>query len=378
MLTKSPLVNTGFADGVCGAAQAWPPTGSLGGPDAAVAHLEAASRSAARTRADSWRTFGGMTEQSKGEPVPLSGPETERIRRRVRLLIEITSRVGVFRTGLSLAARRLTPSEAAIIADLERHGLDVPQLRDVLCGGHVLVDDPELYDRWRFPKTRTRLSSHHKTVDKRRYPDLGLKGPLVREKLHGRTDAGTWVQLEKTPAAVGEGFRLPTLTDALHLWDYIVYRFTKSNVGPWGLSKSTERRPVYLSPSLSATVPLPAAAGAELTSALERIEEGDDTTSASPDLAKHFPPPDRANTLAELVFHPKSRNGRGLFGASDVYVTEAPSPAARALMAQVHATRPSWSLPVAKRTAPVTLRAGDREVRTAARRVPLAEQAERT
>src|SRR5436190_14308807 len=293
-----------------------------------------------------------MTEQSAAEPGALSGPETQRVRRRVRLMVEITSRVGVYRAGLALAARRLTPSEAAIVADLEQHGLDVPQLRDVLCGGHVLVDDPDLYGRWRFPKSRERLSSHHKTVGKRRYPDLGLKGPLVREKLHGRTEAGTWVQLEKTPAAMGEGFRLPSLTDALHLWDYIVYRFTKSNVGPWGLSKSTERRPVYLSPSLSATVPLPAAAEAELTSALERIEERDDTTSASPDLAKHFPPPDRANTLAELVFHPKSRNGRGLFGASEVYVTEAPSPAARALMTQVHATSSSWSLPVAESTAP--------------------------
>jgi hypothetical protein len=319
-----------------------------------------------------------MTERSNREPGALSGPETERVRRRVRLMVEITSRVGGYRTGLSLAARRLTPSEAAIIADLERHGLDVPQLRDVLCGGHVLVDDPELYHRWRFPKTRARLSSHHKRIDKRRYPDLGLKGPLVREKLHGRTEAGTWVQLEKTPAAVGEGLRLPTLTDALHLWDYIIYRFTKSNVGPWGLSKSTERRPLYLSPSLSATVPLPAAAEAELTSALERVEQRDDTTSASPDLANRFPPPDRANTLAELVFRPKSRNGRGLFGASDVYVTEAPSPAARALMTQVRAAKPGWSLPVAERTAPATLRAGDREVRTVMRRVPLAEQAERT
>jgi hypothetical protein len=319
-----------------------------------------------------------MTERSNGEPGTVSAPETERVRRRVRLMVEISSRVGVYRAGLSLAARRLTPSEAAIIADLERHGLDVPQLRDVLCGGHVLVDDPELYDRWRFPKTRARLSSHHKRIDKRRYPDLGLKGPLVREKLHGRTEAGTWVQLEKTPAAVGGGFRLPTLTDALHLWDYIVYRFTKSNVGPWGLSKSTERRPLYLSPSLSATVPLPATAEAELTSALETIEQGDDTTSASPDLASRFPPPDRANTLAELVFRPKSRNGRGLFGASEVYVTEAPSPAARALMAQLDAAEPGWSLPAAERTAPATLRAGDREVRSAARRVPLAEQAERT
>ena len=319
-----------------------------------------------------------MTEPFNRDQGALSDRETARVRRRVRLMVEITSRVGAYRAGLSLAARRLTPSEAAIVADLERHGLDMPQLRDVLCGGHVLVDDPELYDRWRFPKTRTRLSSHHRRIDKGRYPDLGLKGPLVREKLHGRTEAGTWVQLEKTPAAVGEGLRLPTLTDALHLWDYIVYRFTKSNVGPWGLSKRTERRPLYLSPSLSATVPLPAAAKAELTSALERIEDRDDTTSASPDLASRFPPPDRVNTFAELVFRPKSRNGRGLFGASDVYVTEAPSPAARALMAQVRAAKPDWSLPVAGRTAPATLRAGDREIRTAARLVPLAEQVERT
>jgi hypothetical protein len=319
-----------------------------------------------------------MTEQSDGAAVALSGPETERVRRRVRLMVEITARVGAYRAGLSLAARRLTPAEAAIIADLERHGLDVPQLRDVLCGGHVLVDDPELYSRWQFPKSRTRLSSHHKGIDKQRYPDLGLTGPLVREKLHGRTDAGTWVQLEKTPAAVGKGFRLPSLMDAVHLWDYLVYRLTKSNVGPWGLSNRTERRPLYLSPSLLATVPLPATAAAELTGALERIEEDDDQTSASPDLARRFPPPDRANTLAELVFRPTSRNGRGLFGASDVYVTEAPSPAARALMGQVRAAKPAWSLPVAARTVQTTLRAGDREVRTAARRVPLAEQAERT
>src|SRR4051812_41474329 len=179
-----------------------------------------------------------MTEQPNGDRVALSGPETERVRRRTRLMVEITSRVGAYRTGLSLAARRLTPAEAAIIADLERHGLDVPQLRDVLCGGHVLVDDPELYDRWRFPKTRTRLSSHHKNVDKRRYPDLGLKGPLVREKLHGRTDAGTWVQLEKTRGALGEGFRLPPPPAALHLWDYIVSRFPKSTGGPGGCPRA--------------------------------------------------------------------------------------------------------------------------------------------
>ena len=103
--------------------------------------------------------------------------EGDRIRRRVKLHVDITSRVGQYRDGLDRAAERLTDHEATIIADLERHGLDVLQLREVLWGGHVLVDDPELYERWRFPKSRERLSSHHKTVDKERHPDLGLVGP---------------------------------------------------------------------------------------------------------------------------------------------------------------------------------------------------------
>ncbi len=303
--------------------------------------------------------------------------DTERTRRRVQLMVEITSRVGNYRTGLIQAAKRLTPAEAAIIADLEHNGLDVPQLREVLCGAHVLVDDPDLYERWRFPQDRERLSSHHRTVDKRRYPDIGLKGPLVREKLHGRTEAGTWVQLEKTPAAMGHGVHLPSATDLKHLIDYVVYRITKSNVGPWGLSKNTERRPMYLSPSLSTTVPVPEAAEQELTSALVRIEADDDTTSASPDLAGRFPPPERADTLAELVFVPGTRNGRGLFGASDVYVTEAPSSVARTALGSA-SDRMRWLLPEAAHPTPATAHVGERDVRYAVRRVPVAEQKERT
>ncbi|MFC6705480.1 hypothetical protein [Flexivirga alba] len=314
-----------------------------------------------------------MTDEQPAEPgaVPtLSGAAAERVRTRVKLLVDITSKAGGFRDGLELAGERLTRPEATIIADLERHGLDVPQLREVLLGGHVLVDDPELYERWRFPKTHERLSSHHPQIDKKLYPDLGLKGPLVREKLHGRTKTGTWVQLEKTPAAMGPGFHLPTMNDIRHLCDYVVYRFTKSNVGPWGLSKQTERRPVYLSPALSATVPVPASAEGNLTDTLERVEELDDTTSASPDLARRFPPPDRRNTLAELVFNPRSRNGRGLFGSSEVYVDAAPADSARTVLEEAGRFTPTWSLPEAGETAPGVLRGGDREIRSAIRKVP--------
>ncbi len=301
------------------------------------------------------------------EPIPLSDAGTERVRARVRLMVQITSRVGKYRSGLAVAAKRLTPSEAAIIADLETHGLDVRQLREVLCGAHVLVDAPELYERWRFPKSRERLSSHHKTVDKKTYPDIGLNGPLVREKLHGRTEAGTWVQLEKTPVAIGKGFPLPSLTDVKHLMDYVVYRITKRNVGPWGLSGMTERRPMYLSPDLGVTMPLPASAEAELTGALERIEDDDDATSVSPDLAARFPPPERANTLAELVFVPGRRAGRGLFGASDVYITEAPSVAAQQVLEAQREPR-KWALPPAPGATRTTLKVGDRALATAVRR----------
>lgn len=311
------------------------------------------------------------TSQQEQEP-GLSDVETDRVRRRVRLLVDITSRVAEYRDGLRRAADRLTRHEATIIADLEQHGLDVPQLREVLWGAHVLVDDPDLYEAWRFPKSRERLSSHHKTVDKETYPDLGLKGPLVREKLHGRTKTGTWVQLEKTPAAMGDGFRLPTWNDVLHLCDFVVYRITKSNVGPWGLSKQTERRPLYLSPSLAGSVLVPEAARPELARALQRVEAADDTSSA---LAALFPPPERASAEAELVNRPGTRGGRGLFGASDVHTDAlADTDAGRAL--RDARTTPDWTLPEAGRTEAITLRGKGKQIRTVVRRVPATEQQE--
>ena len=122
-----------------------------------------------------------------------------------------------------------------------------------------------------------RISSHHRDIDKKLYPDFGMRGPVVREKLHGRTAHGTWVQLEKTPAAFGKG-KLPSLDDLRHLMDYVTYRITRSNVGPWGLSRMTERHPMYLSPDLAVPTPLTPEVAASLTSALHRIEEEDDTT----------------------------------------------------------------------------------------------------
>jgi len=272
--------------------------------------------------------------------------ETERqaaeTRARVRLMIEITAQAGAYRKGLLAAAGQLSPEEAVIIADLERHGLQVPQLRDVLCGGHVIVDDPALYENWRFAAvSHERLSSHHRDIDKKLYPDIGMRGILVREKLHGRTQQGTWVQLEKTPAAFGKN-KLPSVDDIRHLIDYVTYRLTRSNVGPWGLSRWTERRPIYLSPALAVPVQLSPPVAASLDTALRRIEEDDDVTAVSADLARRFPPPERTDPSRELGQALQGGGGRGLFGSSDVWVTETLSPAATAVLRSRPADPPDW------------------------------------
>jgi len=253
-------------------------------------------------------------------------------------MIDITARSGPYRKGLVTAAEQLSPEEAVVIGDLEERGLQVPQLHDVLCGGHVLVDDPQLYEDWKFDKVSyPRLSSHHHDIDKRQYPDYGMRGQVVREKLHGRTKQGTWVQMEKTPAAFGKR-KLPTPSDFRHLMDYVVYRVTRSNVGPWGLSRMTERRPMYLSPNLAVPTTLTPPVARSLTQALRRIEEDDDVTSVSRDLAARFPPPDRQDLAGELGQSLSGRSGRGLFGSSEVWVTETPSRTAAAVLT---ASRPS-------------------------------------
>jgi hypothetical protein len=141
------------------------------------------------------------------------------------------------------------------------------------------------------------------------------------------------VQLEKTPAAFGKR-KLPSLDDVRHLADYVVYRVTRSNVGPWGLSRLTERHPMYLSPLLAVQTSLAPAVARSLTSALRRIEADDDATAVSQDLAARFPPPERADPANELGKALTGRAGRGLFGNSEVWVTEALSPTATAVLAQ--------------------------------------------
>ena len=277
-----------------------------------------------------------------GGPDPAASKpiSTEQIRRRVRLMVQISARPGVYRRGLAKAAEQLRPQEAVVLSDLEYHGLNVVQLQDVLRGAQVLVDDTSLYQRWQFPGlSHPRISSHHHEIDKHKYADYGMKGPVLREELHGRLIHGTWVQLEKTPVAPG---KRPSWVDVVHLADYVIYRATRSNVGPWGRSVDTEKRPLYLSPDLGARVPLPKAASRELTGVASRLKDSEDATSASPDLATRFPPPDRAGDLSELTFADEVQ-GRGLFGSSNVWIGRTARTAAELMHPDVEP--PGWAPP---------------------------------
>ena len=180
---------------------------------------------------------------SEDESVPHRGVA----RRRLALLVKVAATAGDFSPRLALAVGAATAEEVRIMSDLVDRGLSIPALVSFLQGAHLMIGDVALYERWIFPSSRPRLSSHHRSIDKTRYPDYGYEGPLVREALHGRTIAGTWVQLERTRATFRPG-RMPTWTDLVHLRDYVIYRLTGRNVGPWGLSAHVDTRPMVLRP----------------------------------------------------------------------------------------------------------------------------------
>ena len=168
-------------------------------------------------------------------------------RPRLVLLVKVAATAGDFSPGLARAVASATDEEVRIMSDLVDRGLSIPELVSFLQGAHLLIGDVALYERWIFASSRPRLSSHHRTVDKSRFPDYGYEGPLVGAALYGRTSWGTWVQLERTGATFRPG-RLPTWTDLIHLRDYVIYRVTGRNVGPWGLSAHVDTRPMILRP----------------------------------------------------------------------------------------------------------------------------------
>jgi len=89
---------------------------------------------------------------------------------------------------------------------------------------------------------------------------------------------------------------------------------------------------MYLSPALAGPTSMSPPFAAALAATLRRIEQADDTTAVSADLAARFPPPSQPDPANELGAALPDRGGRGLFGNSEVWVTERPSTTATALL----------------------------------------------
>ena len=154
-----------------------------------------------------------MTGDSPAAGLELSATETERVRARARLMIEITARCGRFRGGLLQAAARLTPEEEAIVSlTWKRPTVSTSFSCGICCTAPTCwwISLTSTNGGCFPPVSHQRISSHHPEIDKKRFPDYGMRGPLVREKLHGRTVHGTRLQLEKTPATMTAGSETPS------------------------------------------------------------------------------------------------------------------------------------------------------------------------
>lgn len=132
--------------------------------------------------------------------------------------------------------------EREIISYLEKNfEISPDQLKEILMGAHVrLEDNGQAYAEWaeKVVSKQQRLSSH--PSDTTQY---GIRGSLVKELLFSRTKETdnktyTWFQLENHPVSFGHIIR--------HMLDYIKYKMTNQNQGPYGSSNATDRTPIIL------------------------------------------------------------------------------------------------------------------------------------
>ena len=144
---------------------------------------------------------------------------------------------------------------------------------------------------------------------------------------------------------------------------------------------------MYLSPQLSTSVPLPQGTTRVLTTTLARIDAEDqvvhDTIHARSSLVRRFLGPLRENPLAELEpwrglaelepWRGRGR-GRGLFGNSQVWVTETGAAMARRLLS-AEGQSGGWALPGVLAARPIEVTVGDRRLRLAGRIPASVEQA---
>jgi hypothetical protein len=142
--------------------------------------------------------------------------------------------------------RRATPDEFDILYRL----FEIPEARavagEIFRGGHVRIcDKGARYDDWKsLPSADTRHSSHQSDGDQ-----FHVDGPLSHTILFGRFSSWTWLQLESHPIQDVVSF-------FGHMIDYINYRRSGDNQGPYGASPHAEHNNPLVLPSPKPYVPI--------------------------------------------------------------------------------------------------------------------------
>lgn len=137
---------------------------------------------------------------------------------------------------------RADKHDISFIHDLLKMDFSVDDMKKVLHGAHVKIKDDRLhYTLWmtRFDDASKRKSSHK---SKNKQLSRQSKNKLFPELLFGTDDDGSWFQVENTPAAKGFANTMK------HSGDYIDYKVTGKNIGPYGRSKHTDSKPIIVIP----------------------------------------------------------------------------------------------------------------------------------
>jgi hypothetical protein len=122
------------------------------------------------------------------------------------------------------------------------------QISEIFSGAHVRIRDNGMaYAQWlAFQKKQTRISSHPSETTQ-----YSLQGQVVSEMLFGTVkevnEFGeelfySWFQLERHP------FNKNPFNVVAHGIDYLKYKITGKNQGPYGSSIYTDKNPIILDP----------------------------------------------------------------------------------------------------------------------------------
>lgn len=118
----------------------------------------------------------------------------------------------------------------------------------MLKGAHLKFEDEGAFYKAIVEQYRTRLSkrhsSHQSICQQYSFSGLVLKEILLGVAEGKSGNKASWIQFERhntrTIAAL-----------MLHVIDYLRYRCTGKNIGPFGVSAHTDREPLVITPSIT-------------------------------------------------------------------------------------------------------------------------------